>query len=79
MDFHTDESYPHLTDALRQFRTGLMNYRQMKWEKAMADFADVLALNAHDKAAQIYVERCQHFIANPPPPDWDGVWVMESK
>jgi adenylate cyclase len=79
MDFHTDESYPHLTDALRQFRTGLMNYRQMKWEKAMADFTDVLALNAHDKAAQIYIERCQHFIANPPPPDWDGVWVMESK
>jgi adenylate cyclase len=45
----------------------------------MGEFNDVLALNDHDKAAKMYIERCEHFIANPPGNDWDGVWVMESK
>ena len=39
----------------------------------------MLALNDHDKSAKLYIERCDHFIANPPGDDWDGVWVMESK
>ena len=38
----------------------------------------VLELNPSDKAAKLYIERCDHLIANPPA-DWDGVWVMESK
>jgi len=39
----------------------------------------VLALNDHDKAATMYIGRCEHFIANPPGDEWNGVWVMESK
>ena len=39
----------------------------------------MLALNDRDKAAKMYIERCDHFISNPPGADWDGVWVMESK
>ncbi|MBN8475255.1 adenylate/guanylate cyclase domain-containing protein [Sulfuritalea sp.] len=79
LDYHTDESYPQMTDALRHFRSGLMKYRQQKWTDARNEFGEVLALNTQDKAAKIYVERCDHFRANPPGDDWDGVWVMESK
>jgi hypothetical protein len=31
------------------------------------------------EAAQVYVERSLDLRANPPPPDWDGVYVMRSK
>jgi adenylate cyclase len=79
MDYHTDESYPQMMDALRLFKSGLLKYRQMKWTQAMAEFNEVLTLNALDKAAHMYIERCTHFIAEPPPANWDGVWVMESK
>ena len=79
MDYHTEETYPNLSDAMRHFRAGVTNYRQMKWEKAKTEFSDVLTLNSHDKAAAMYIARCDHFIAEPPPADWDGVWVMESK
>ncbi|MBI5790706.1 MAG: GAF domain-containing protein [Rhodocyclales bacterium] len=79
LDYHTDESYPQMTDALRHFRSGLMKYRQQKWTDAKKEFGELLALNGHDKAAKMYVERCDHFLANPPGDDWDGVWVMESK
>ena len=79
LDYHTEESYPQIIDALRHFKSGLMKYRQQKWNDAKAEFGEVLALNEHDKPAKLYVERCEHFIANPPGADWDGVWVMESK
>ena len=79
LDYHTEESYPNLTDALRHFKAGLQKYRQRKWDDAKGEFADVLAINGHDKAAQIYIDRCEHFMREPPQADWDGVWVMESK
>jgi adenylate cyclase len=79
MDYHTETSYPNLIDALRAFKAGLAKYRQMRWEDAIGEFQEVLAINPKDKAALMYIERAQHFIAHPAPEDWDGVWVMDSK
>jgi adenylate cyclase len=79
LDYHTEETYPQMIDALRHFKSGLVKYRQQKWGDAKGEFGEVLALNDHDKAAKMYIERCDHFLANPPGADWDGVWVMESK
>ena len=79
LDYHTEESYPNLTDALRHFKAGLQKYRQQKWLDAKTAFGEVLALNDHDKAAQEYIQRCDHFLSNPPGADWDGVWVLKSK
>jgi adenylate cyclase len=39
----------------------------------------VLAINAADKAASLYVGRCDLLEANPPADDWAGVWVMTDK
>jgi hypothetical protein len=25
------------------------------------------------------MERCQHFVVEPPPDDWDGVWKLTEK
>ncbi|MBP6278552.1 MAG: GAF domain-containing protein [Rhodocyclaceae bacterium] len=79
MDYHTDETYPNMADAMRLFRTGLVKYRQRKWEDAISEFTEVLALNPNDKAAKLYIERSEHFRANPPSDDWEGVWVMQDK
>jgi adenylate cyclase len=79
LDYHTEESYPQMIDAMRHFKSGLVKYRQQKWKDAKGEFGEVVALNDHDKAAKMYIERCDHFLANPPGADWDGVWVMESK
>ncbi|MCF8168687.1 MAG: adenylate/guanylate cyclase domain-containing protein, partial [Rhodoferax sp.] len=79
LDYHTPESYPQMQDAMRSFRAGLTKYRQQKWADAMREFDDVLTINPKDKAATMYIERCVHLRDNPPPAEWDGVWVMESK
>lgn len=79
LDYHTEETYPNLVDALAYFRDGLAKYRQAKWQGAVKQFEQVLALNPEDKAAKLYLQRCQQLAANPPDADWDGVWVMDSK
>src|SRR5574340_355461 len=79
LDYHTDETYPSLIDALGHFRNALTKYRQRKWQDATRLLNEVLALNPDDKPARLYIERCRYFTDNPPGDDWDGVWVMESK
>ncbi|MDP2793357.1 MAG: GAF domain-containing protein [Sulfurisoma sp.] len=82
LDYHGEESYPNMIDALRHFKAGLVKYRQQKWDDATIEFKEVLALNEKDKAARLYVERCEHMKKNPPVSSdgaWDGVWVLESK
>ena len=79
LDYHDDESYPGLPDALRHFKAGLAGYRQRKWREAANEFGEVLKVQAADKAAQLYVERCAWLTEHPPAEDWDGVWVMQDK
>ena len=70
---------PRISDALGHFRDALAKYRRRQFAPAKALFEEVLAINPDDKAAKLYIERCNLLAANPPAPDWEGVWVMESK
>jgi adenylate cyclase len=79
MDYHNEETYPQLPDALGHFRDGLERYRNRAFGPAAKLFAQVLAINPDDKAAKIYIERCDLLSRQPPAADWAGVWVMESK
>jgi len=79
LDYHTDETYPHLIDAMGHFRDGLDNYRAKAFGPARALFEKVLALNPNDKTAKLYTERCDFLTTNPPTEDWCGVWVLEEK
>jgi adenylate cyclase len=79
LDYHTADSYPHLVDAMGLFRDGLDSYRNQRWMQAWELFTRVLSLNPNDKAALMYVERCDELAANPPPDSWDGTYVMRSK
>ena len=79
LDYHNEESYPHMIDAIGHFRNGLTKYRQRKWSDAIQLFQEAKALNPDDKAASIYVDRSLHFQKTPPGDDWQGVWVMERR
>lgn len=79
LDFHDECSFPHLAKVLEIYNHGLAAYRQRRWAEGKEYFTAALALHPKDGAAQLYRERCQYFTATPPPPEWDGVWVMESK
>jgi len=79
LDYHTAETYPHMIDALGYFRDGLAKYRQRKWNDAVKQFSEVVAVNPADKTAKLYVERCAYLAEHPPGDAWNGVWMMESK
>jgi adenylate cyclase len=79
LDYHTDETFPHLMDAVNAFKSGLAFYRSRQWDKAIDGFAESSFLNPLDQLPRIYVDRCMHFKAEPPPENWNGEWIMKTK
>ena len=79
LDFHDDDSYPDLVEALGLFNDGYRSWNEGKWDQATKLFNSVKKINPNDKAAQLYIDRCSHMKKNPPKGEWDGVWVMTSK
>jgi len=68
------------TDALLQsFEAAISAYRAQDWVAARAGFDATLAIHPSDKVSQVYRSRCEFFARTPPPPDWDGVWIMTHK
>ena len=45
----------------------------------MKAFQAALAANPKDKPSKIHLDRCQHYVVNPPPVEWDGVWTLTEK
>jgi len=79
LEFHTEETFPNLSDAVNQFRGGLAHYRKGDFDRAIKSFSEALALHPGDKLSSTYVERCKYLQAHPPGGKWDGVWVMKTK
>jgi adenylate cyclase len=77
--YHTPESFPGIGEVMGMFKDGLAAYRARKWDAAVRLFTDCLAINPNDKPCKLYIERAEFLKRNPPPEDWAGVWVMESK
>jgi adenylate cyclase len=79
LDYHTDESFPNMVEALGVFRDGIECYQTGDWEKGKVMFGNVLELNPEDSCSKLYIERCDHLIKNMDPKKWDGILVMTSK
>ncbi|MDH3353647.1 MAG: adenylate/guanylate cyclase domain-containing protein [Chromatiales bacterium] len=66
-------------EEIRQFQRALQLYRAQKWLAARMLFLSLREMLPDDKPCQIYIKRCDFFIDNSPPPEWDGVYDRESK
>jgi adenylate cyclase len=78
LDYHTDESFPCLAEAVGHFQEGRKAYRAGDFAKACRSFAEAQRLNPADKLCGMYIERCGALSAACPE-HWDGVWTMTSK
>ena len=79
LDFHDEESFPNIVDALGWFKDGLAKYRSRPWDEAARLFGGVLELNPNVKPRKLYVERSRYLKQHPPGDQWAGEWVLESK
>ncbi len=72
---------PAFQSATQAFATALAGYRAQRWEDALAALDRVRASQQPGilPLADLYEARIRAFAENPPPADWDGVFVATSK
>ncbi len=46
---------------------------------ALPYFSTILELDPTNKSALLHIDRCRHFLEQPPEEDWDGVWEWKTK
>jgi len=61
---------------IERFHAALALYDGRAFAEAAAAFD---ALGPADATAPMYAERCRHYLAEPPPPDWNGAFEMKTK
>ncbi|HVS33792.1 MAG TPA: adenylate/guanylate cyclase domain-containing protein [Thermoanaerobaculia bacterium] len=79
LDHYDESSFPNLERTIEHYNRGLGFYRKRDWNAAVKAFQAALAANPKDKPSKIHLERCQHYVVNPPPVEWDGVWTLTEK
>ena len=55
------------------------HYLARDWDGALQAYAGLQTLRADDPLALLFIDRCQHYQHESPPPDWDGVFTMKTK
>jgi adenylate cyclase len=61
------------------FKEALINFRKGKFKTARRGFEDILKTFPDDGPCKLYIDRCDDYIASPPPADWDGVFTATTK
>jgi len=69
----------HTAEALGAYEKGVRAYRARDWLRAAAHFQEALRWGPDDAPSALYLDRCQALIAEPPPAEWNGVFVMTHK
>lgn len=54
-------------------------YLNRQFALAIGEFATVLEIDRRDQAAALHIERCRHWLTNPPPDHWNGAWALTEK
>ena len=64
---------------IEEYNKGLELYKQKQFKEAIDTFKKALEIKPDDGPSQVYIERCEEFIKNPPAEDWDGVYTFTTK
>jgi len=70
---------PERRATLARYEQGVALYRSRRWAEAAALFEDLAARLPDDGPVALYRRRAQELLEDPPPPDWDGVWIAKTK
>ncbi len=75
----TSDQQKTLLTHLESFQKGYEFYLVKDFQNALLHFEKSLDAKKDDSVSKIYVKRCTEFLAEPPPADWDGVYIMKTK
>jgi len=74
-----EEVAPERLRAIELYNQGITLYREKKFAEADEFFLKALEADPNDGPSKEYHNRCEMMMAEPPPENWDGVWVMREK
>lgn len=66
-------------ELLNFYNDGYRLYREGQFSESLIAFKKALSKDPNDPVSQLYIERCEEYLAEAPPQDWDGVFVMKTK
>ncbi len=61
------------------FSEALELYRTRRFDQALRSFQAIPRDHPNDGPTQVYIGRCEAYAKNPPPSEWDGVYIMLDK
>jgi len=79
MDHYEADKFPKLSALIEAYEAGLDCYERRDWVNAIGHFGDALDVLPSDQPSRIFIDRCRYYSENPPPDNWNGVWIMEDK
>lgn len=68
-----------MQDEVRLFHEMRRYYRNQNWDQAELQLLNLQRMSPSTGLYRVYAERVAYFRKNPPPVDWDGVFVFETK
>ena len=80
VSLHDEAISDQVQQKIELYQEGRQFYLNRKFSRAMGKFGEILEdIDNTDKSSQLQLSRCQHWLQNPPPDDWDGVWSLKEK
>jgi adenylate cyclase len=75
-----DKTVPDTTKRfLETYREGLKAYTERRWDEGIAYMEHAMIYWPDDPVCNLYIERMRLYQIHPPKPEWNGVFVLESK
>ncbi len=68
-----------IREVLKLYEEGLREYQKREWQNALLLFMDAIDKDPEDGPSQTYLKRCEIYLENEPPEDWDGVYTLTAK
>lgn len=75
----TQEIAEETNEILSRFAAARALYQARKWQEAQNAFQSILETNPTDGPSRTYWKRCQEYLFDEPPLNWDGVFTMDHK
>ncbi|OGL60529.1 MAG: hypothetical protein A3J27_06425 [Candidatus Tectomicrobia bacterium RIFCSPLOWO2_12_FULL_69_37] len=70
---------PQKMKAVELYHRGLVSYRNRRFDEAMGLFGEGLVAEKSDNPCKSLVKRCERYMVDPPPKNWNGAFIMTSK
>ncbi|HTX17411.1 MAG TPA: CHASE2 domain-containing protein [Bacteroidota bacterium] len=65
--------------AVEAYHRGLELYRHRQFTEAIEEFTKAISIDPFDSPSKLYIARSKSLFTSPPPPEWDGVFILKTK